>query len=166
MPEENLKRGDKLWVQCIRLTATEERKTSNMGEPLDTPLLFERMPTTYSGNENRSVFDEMDAQLDPVRYPRARRKILGAEVAMRLHKTEEVDGKRLACIAQKTYVIRITERNFTIVERNKIHDLYLLNLFEQLQLDWGFEGLTPEEHKLSKGQPTVKGEANDLFSNI
>lgn len=165
LPKESLENKDVLWIQSIKLSPTEVRKNDDSGNPLNKPIFIERTVVTYTGDEHHFVFDEMDALLDPVRFPRAHQNILSAEVAMRLHKTKEVDGKRLPCDDEKTYVIRITERHFTVVDRNKIHDKYLLDFFDKIQSDWGFEGLTPDEHKLSKRQPTVKGEADDLFGN-
>ena len=165
LPNENLDNKDVLWIQSIKLSPTEVRKNDDSGNPLNTPIFIERTVVTYTGNEHHFVFDEMDALLDPVRFPRAHQNILSAEVAMRLHKTKEIDGKRLPCDVEKTYVIRITERHFTVVDRNKIHDKYLLDFFDKIQSDWGFEGLTPGEHKLGKRQPTMKGEADDLFGN-
>ncbi len=165
LPKENLDNKDVLWIQSIKLSPTEVRKNDDSGNPLSKPTFIERTVVTYTGDEHHFVFDEMDALLDPVRFPRTHQNILSAEVAMRLHKTKEVDGKRLPCDDEKTYVIRITERHFTVVDRNKIHDKYLLDFFDKIQSDWGFEGLTPDEHKLGKRQPTVKGEADDLFGN-
>ena len=172
LPPENVARHDSLWVQEIVLAPVQESHIEDPDTHSDEIQLTERTPVTYRGDEIRSVFDEIDELLDAQKFPRSRRKIIRARVAVRLHKVEEFDGKLLTGIASKTYAIHISERHFTIEGRNKIHDPRLLAFFDQLQVDWGFEGLTPDEHKTSKGQASVKGErkgeedGDDLFGNI
>ncbi len=171
LPPENLARYDSLWVQEIELVPVQEIHIEDPDTHSDRVQLTERNAVTYRGDEIRSVFDEIDALLDAQKYPRSRRKIISASVAVKLHKVEEFEGKLLAGIASKTYAIHISERHFTIEGRNKIHDPRLLSFFDQLQHDWGFEGLTPGEHKTSKRAVSVKGErkvdqdGDDLFSN-
>ena len=93
-------------------------------------------------------------------------------MAFRLFKAKLINGKLQAETTSKTYVVRISERHFTVLNKNKVHDQRLLSIFEQIQTDWGFEGLTPEEHKTSRGRVSVKGErsedddGDDLFGNI
>lgn len=167
LPTENLEWHDMLWVQKLILVPVQ----ANLTDESDSPRLIERKQVTFTGDDIRSVFNEIDAMLDPTKFPRSRRRILGATVVIRLHDVKNIGGKLLASTASKAYSIRISERHFTIEGRNKIHDQRLLAFFDQLQTDWGFEGLTPDAHKTSKGLVSVKGErkdeldGNDLFGD-
>ena len=172
LPQENVARHDSLWIQEIVLAPVQESHIEDPDSHSDGIQFIERTAVTYRGDETHSVFDEIDALLDAQKFPQSRRRIISARVVVRLHKVEKIGGKLLAEIASKTYSIHISERHFTIEGRNKIHDPLLLELFDRLQVDWGFEGLTPDEHKTSKGQVSVKGERDgeedgyDLFGNI
>ena len=169
LPKENVTEDDRLWIQEIKLAPVQVSEGAGTDAE---PRLIKHTPTTYTGNEDHFVFTEMDNLLDPNKFPRERCKILRVEVALRLFKAKLINGKLQAETTSKTYVVRISERHFTVLNKNKVHDHRLLSIFEQIQTDWGFEGLTPEEHKTSRGRVSVKGErsedddGDDLFGNI
>lgn len=132
IPDENKRLGDKVWISSISLCLNDKL-----------------LPTTYRGDEQTDVYDQMSQQIDSARFPENGRQIADMTIKLRLHATREGVNEEIPTGEEKTFTIRIADRSFRVIGKEKCFNTKHLALIEKLRHDWGFDGLPIKEEKLS-----------------
>jgi len=164
LPEKNVKEGDILWIDSIKLqlarhpTFEEEQMDDIPGYDPEDQMIY-RTPTIYTGTSDRSVFDEMKAQIDNDTYPVELRTIMKAVVKVQLRKSIMDKDDRKKCLGRgsdtSTYTITISDGSFSIPQEGRCYDAEHLKVLRELKDKWGFQGLTIDQTILGKKEIDV-----------
>ncbi len=144
LPSANVELGDRAWIASMSIS-------------LDGNLL----PTTYRGNEDLDIYDQMTRQIDPKQFPEDKRVVEEIVIKVKLHGSQAGgDGKRFATNEEMTFALRVSDGTCTIIGKDTCFKKEWLELLEKLKHDWGFDGMAVEHAK----QATDVGD--DLFTGV
>jgi len=144
LPSANVKLGDRAWI-------------SSMSVSLDGNLL----PTTYRGNEDQDIYDQMARQVDPSQFPEANRVVEEIVIKVKLHGAQsDGSGNQFATSEEKTFSVKVSDGTFTIFGKDNCFKREWLELLDKLKHDWGFDGMVVEDAELATEA------SEDLFTGI